>query len=146
MRLIQLTNTNIGAVAAGNNVPLGRTTRLADQRDGCCNAFSVTTSSADTIEITKPGIYSVNFSGSLTAGAAGVLTLTLVGNGVDLYTVSQTVANTATANIHTEFDVRAIANCAAAGGNIPYALQLRLGGIAITGGIGNTIITEEAAG
>lgn len=146
MKLIQITNNAIGAVAAGGFMPLGRVTRLIDNRDGCCNTFNVASSTADIAEITKPGVYNVEFNGSLTTGAAGDLTLTLVGNGVDIYTITQTATQGGTANVHLEYDVRALANCAASGGNIPYNLQLRVGGVALTGGIGNTIITEEAAG
>jgi hypothetical protein len=82
-RILQLTNSTIGAVATNQNVPLGVTTvRYPFDTSNCYPTYTVTSSTSDTLVVNKPGIYQFIYNTSLVAEAAGDITLILKVNGV----------------------------------------------------------------
>lgn len=138
-RLIQLTNSSIGAVAIGTNVPLG----IADINCSCQNCpsvYDVVSSNADVIKVGKSGYYSVKYFASVVAAAAGTLTLSLTVNGTTVYTFSQTAVEGETISIAFERCVYFANNCNAIPNALPGYLAFALDGIAITGGVSTTIV------
>lgn len=89
--LIELTNGNIGAVPAGPLLPIGAITRKVAQEPRCTPTFEVGTTQNNVVTVSEYGIYNVEYTGTLVAGAAGVLTLSLLADGVAIATRSATV-------------------------------------------------------
>lgn len=88
---IQYTNNAGGAVAAGAAIPFG--SRTAGYMCGCQNSslpFIASLGGADTITLNGKGYYDIDYSISAVATAAGLVTISLVANGVTLYSVSET--------------------------------------------------------
>lgn len=141
-KMIQMTNNNVGAVAANGYMPFGVVTRKIANGQNCPTPFYVTTSGADIIELTEPGYYRVTYSASVIAGAAGIIGLTLVTEGNDVYTVSETAAAGDTVNLTLPYEVRVFTNCDSVPTNCPLAVQIQLGDAAITGGTANIIIEK----
>ena len=57
-RLLQLTNTNIGAIATDANMPLGVITVVYPGYDNqCYSTYSITSSTSDTLVINRAGTY-----------------------------------------------------------------------------------------
>ncbi|MBO7158131.1 MAG: hypothetical protein J6W31_05965 [Clostridia bacterium] len=139
-RVIQLTNNNIGAVAIDDFLPLGGITRRIQGKEDCCNTFHVTTSGADTVVINECGNYNITYNASVVAAAAGILSLSLVMNGVTLYTASVTAAAGSTVNITIPYQIRVRPNCASYEVNVPANIQVQLSGVAVTGGASNIIV------
>ena len=139
-RIIELQNDNIGAVAVNAMMPLGRITRRISTTTGSGVPFEISTSGADTIQLTSKGYYKVMYSASVTAAAAGTITLTLLANGQEIYSVSDEVTTPRTVNMTLIKDVRVFANCASCSTNCPVQLQIRLSGAAISGGSSNIIV------
>ena len=139
-RVIELQNDNIGAVAVNGFMPLGRVTRRISKTTGAGVPFSVITSGADTVQRTDKGTYKAIYSASLVVAAAGDVTVTLLANGVPLYSVTETAAGAGTVNLTLPKEVRVFANCAANSTNCPVDLQIQLTGSAITGGKSNFIV------
>lgn len=144
-RLIEMTNSSIGSVAVGKNIPLGRIDRLIDERTPNFSAFNPSTSGADTIQVELPGFWMVNYSISFVAAGGGILTLTLMCNDTTpLYTVSQSVTSGATVNMTLPKEIRTLPNTASTCGNVPVNLSIQLGGVAITSGVSNIIVSGKA--
>ena len=139
---IQLTNTDIGAVAINAYMPLGRVTRRINAPYNYCNTFVVASSTADTVVINDPGFYKVTYSLTATVAAAGTVTSALVINGSEVYSVSQAVADTGPVNITLPYTIRVSPNCDSAPGNVPVSVQIQNTGIALTGESGNLIIEK----
>ena len=138
---IQLSNTTgIGAVAAGDLVPLGAVTRSFMCSGAAQPTFVVGTTGSNTITITDCGVYEVEFNASVVAGAAGVVTLNLTQNGAVVATASQTAtAADDTENLSITYLIRVFPNI---GGfsNAPSTIQVLNTGVALTGGTSNIIV------
>lgn len=144
MKVLQLTNTNISAVAANGYMPLGIiTVRYPTENVNCQPVFTVTSSTSDTIAVNKGGTYRLDYSASLMAAAAGTVTLAVLVNGVSKYTVSATAAAASDLiNLTIPLDLYLPCNCNAAPNNIPANIQIQNTGVALTGGTSNVIITR----
>lgn len=130
-KLIQLTNNNIGATEANEFLPLGIVTRRLNAPVNACSTFQVASSTSDIIYLTEPGYYKVTYSATLTAGAAGSMSVTLVANQNDIYTVSEdATAAEDIINLTLPYVVRVCPNCCSTPANCPMSIQFRLGEIA----------------
>lgn len=143
-RVLQLTNTNIGAVAADTALPLGTITRKL-----CCgnvqgtNTFAIGTSGANFVQLNRTGYYKVTYTLSAVAAAAGAVTVELTQNGTTVATATQTATAAGdTANIALSFVVRVFPNCSSVAVNNPLTLQLTNTGAALTGGVSNFIVEK----
>lgn len=137
-KLIQLTNTNIGATTAGELLPLGLITRKINASGSPCSTFQVASSEADTVYINEPGFYKVTYNATLTAGAAGLMGVTLVANQNNVYSVSEdATAAEDIVNLTLVYVIRVCPNSCSAPYNCPTAIQIRLGDVA-TGVTPNT--------
>lgn len=141
-KLIQITNTNIGAVAVDAFMPLGTITRRYGV-GGTNPTYTTANSNVDTITINDEGYYDITYNASVVAGSAGDLSLTLVTNGVSVYTVTETVASGDTYNMSMPFTVRVYAKQCNAPTNNPMNIQVQLTGVAITGGTANIQIEKR---
>ena len=143
MKVLQLTNTAVPAVATNANMPLGITTvRCPIEPCGCTDVFTVSSSAADTININKSGTYRLDYSASVIATAAGIAVLTVIVNGVDKYSVSATAAVGATVNLTIPLELYIPCNCALTPNNIPAYIQIKNTGVALTSGTSNLIMTK----
>lgn len=140
-RVLQLTNENIGAVAGNALLPLGNITRRI-QEDNCgCSTFNVTSSDNDTVYLNEVGNYNIVYSASLIAGEAGEVSVTLIANGETIYEVGMTVGAVGdVVNLTLPSQVRVCPNCSGIPNRCPLRVQLRLSGVAITGGKANLLI------
>lgn len=130
-KLIQLTNNNIGAIAANTLLPLGNVTRRLNSPDGCCTTFQVTSSTSDTVNLMEPGYYKITYSATLTAGAAGVMSISLLNNGNTVYTVSEdATAAEDIVNLTLPYVIRVCPNCCSSPTNCPVSIQFELGDVA----------------
>jgi hypothetical protein len=140
---IQLTNTAINDVAVDAFVPLGRVTARVNSPYNCCNTFSVTSSTADTVVINTAGFYKITYSLTATAAAAGDVTIALVVNGASVYSVTQAyVADSTGANLTLVYTIRVAPNCSVNDTNVPVTVQLQNTGITLTGETSNLIIEK----
>ena len=140
-RMIQLTNKNIQAVAANALMPLGIITRRVCPRTNCCQTFEVTTSGADTVNITEQGYYRVTYNVSAISAAAGLVSFSLNVGGTSVYIGSATAAAVGdTVNVTIPFMVRAFGNCASLPVNLPLAIQVENTGAALTSAVSNIMI------
>lgn len=140
-RMIQLTNKNIQAVAANTLMPLGSITRRVCPRTNCCQTFEVTTSGADTVNITEQGYYRVTYNVSAISAAAGLVSFSLNVGGTSVYVGSATAAAVGdTVNVTIPFMVRAFGNCASLPVNLPLAIQVENTGAALTSAVSNIMI------
>lgn len=140
-RMIQLTNKNIQAVAANTLMPLGSITRRVCPRTNCCQTFEVTTSGADTVNITEQGYYRVTYNVSAISAAAGLVSFSLNVGGTSVYVGSATAAAVGdTVNVTIPFMVRAFGNCSSLPVNLPLAIQVENTGAALTSAVSNIMI------
>jgi hypothetical protein len=140
---IQLTNTDIGDIAVNAYIPYGNVTRRINTPYNCCNTFTVTSSTSDVIMINDPGFYKISYSLTGMAAAAGDVTIALVTNGSEVYTVSQYVADAAgSVNLTIIYTIRVSPNCSNNPSNTPVSVQIQNTGIALTGVSGNMIIEK----
>lgn len=130
-KLIQLTNTNIGALTANTLIPLGLITRRYNAPMENCGTFEIASSAADTLYITEPGYYKITYSMIATAAAAGVLGVSLVTNQNVVTTVSQDVtAAEDIVDLTLIYVIRVCPNCCSTPTNCPVAVQFKLGDVA----------------
>ena len=140
---IQLTNTEIGDVAVDAYIPYGRVTRRINAPYNCCNTFSVTSSTSDTVTINDTGFYKITYSLTALAEAAGEVTISLVTNGVTVYSVTETAAAAAdSVNLTLPYTIRVCPNCSATPDNVPVSVQIQNTGVALTGVSSNMIIEK----
>ena len=143
-KLIQLTNPGIGVVDTNGYLPLGQITVIYQ---GCCNkpcnTYTVSSSTADTVQVHRPGTYRVVYNASLIATEAGDIVLGLVVNGVTKYTVTVLATAGGAINVTIPFEVYLPSNCASNPNNIPAYVQIQSTGVAITSGTSNLIISKE---
>lgn len=133
-RVLQLTNTATGAVAVTNFMPLGIITRRINRCEANVNTFTTSTTGTNLVTINECGNYDVTYNASLIAAAAGVLIVTLVVNGVNVYSSSATVVTGATVNLTIPYQIRVLPNCPSNPSNNPVNVQIQLNGVGITGG------------
>ena len=141
-RVLQLTNNNIGTIAVGSNMPLGRITRKL-----CCGnvgtrTFDISTSNADTVTLNEKGNYNVLYNVSFIPSGAEVIKFTLYANDVEMYSVSRSVAAATTYNITLPYQVRVLDNCPSCTTNNPLQLQLRVSGVGVASGSSNLLIEK----
>lgn len=138
-KMIQMTNKNIGVVAANALIPFGTITRRIDCGN-CYSAFTISSSNTDTITINEEGYYQITYSITDVATAVGVNSITLIVNGVDTYTVGETVAVAGDAiNLTLPYVVRVFRRCDNVATNNPMTIQVRADD-AITSATANIII------
>jgi hypothetical protein len=131
-KLIQLTNNNIPALPADSFLPLGSITRRYNVSCDNCNTFEVTSSSSDTLTISEPGYYKVTYSGTMTAAAAGNISVSLISNQNTVYTVSEeATAAEDIVNITLIYVIRVCPNCCSSPLNCPTSIQFKLGDVAL---------------
>jgi hypothetical protein len=144
-KLIQLTNTNIGALDANEFVPLGTITRKINAPAGESSAFEVATTGANIVYLNDPGYYKITYTGTLTAAAAGTLGITLVANNNAIITASEeATAAEDVVNITLIYVIRVCPNSCATPFNCPTSIQIQLGDVALgatpASSIGNLVI------
>ena len=140
---IQITNENIGAIAANEYLPYGRVTRRINAPYNCCNTFVVTSSTDNTVVLNDLGFYKVTYSLTAEAGAVGDVTIGLVVNGTTVYSVSVAAAAEGdSVNVTLPYTIRACSNCTAAPETSPVSLQIQNTGVALTAGTSNIIIEK----
>jgi hypothetical protein len=124
-KILQLTNSTIGAISTNGNMPLGVTTVVYPfDSSNCYPTYTVTSSTSDTLVINKAGTYKFVYNASVVATAAGLVTLALIVNGVSKYTVSVTATEAGTVNITIPYEVYVPCNCASAPNNVPAYIQV----------------------
>ena len=142
-RVLQLTNTNIGAVAIDEFMPFGNITRKISSGNNCCQTFNVATTGADTIVLNEPGNYRITYNASLTAGAAGEIGVALLSNGNQVYSVDSSVGGEGSVvNLNLPYEVRVCPNSCAVPNNCPMTIQIKLTGVAITAGTSNILVEK----
>lgn len=142
-RVLQLTNNNISAVAIDDLMPFGNITRKISSGNNCCQTFNVSTTGADTIILNETGNYRIEYSASLTAGAAGEIGVSLISNGNEVYSVSASVGGAGSvANLTLPYEVRVCPNSCAVPNNCPMTIQVKLTGVAITAGTSNILVEK----
>jgi hypothetical protein len=140
-RVLQLTNSSVGAVATSSTMPFGTITRRV-QNAKTCATFGTVTSGADTVYLNETGNYNVTYSASLVAEAAGIVSAALSVNGTQVYTVSATAAAAGdTVNITLPYQIRVCSN-GVASANVPATVQIVLTGGDVTGGTSNLIVEK----
>lgn len=140
-RVIQLTNTNIGAVAVTNLLPLGVITRRVNKNScGENPTFSTSTTGTNIVTVNECGNYRVSYSLNGVASAAGIAIATLQVNGTNVYSVSATVDAGDTFNLTLPYEIRVLPNSACTPNNNPVNITLQLNGVGITGGSSNLLV------
>lgn len=139
---IQLTNLNIGDVAVDAYIPYGRVTRRINAPYNCCNTFTVTSSTDDTIMINDTGFYKITYSLTALAESEGDVTISLVTNGTTIYSVTESASAAATVNVTLPYTIRVCPNCSSTPDNVPVAVQIQNTGVALTGVSSNMIIEK----
>lgn len=142
-KLIQLTNTEIENVATDAFIPFGKVTRRINTPIDCCNTFVMSSSAPDSITVQDAGFYKITYTLTAMAAAAGEISVTLVTNGTDVYTVSQYLAEADNSVTLTfSYTIRVCPNCSAAPTSVPVKVQIQNAGVALTGTSSNIIIEK----
>lgn len=143
MRVLQLTNTNISTVVVDGFIPLGITSiQYPTANCNSCEVFTVTSSNADTLVIHKSGTYRLDYNASVVATDAGTVTLEVLVNNAEKYSVSATAAEGDTVNLSIPVDFYIPCNCNTLPNSVPAYVQIKNTGVALTSGIGNMIVTR----
>jgi hypothetical protein len=143
-RILQLTNTNIGAITTNSNIPLGVITVVHPfDVDNCFPTYTVTSSTSDTLVINKPGTYNFIYNASVLAADAGNVILSIVVNGVTKYSVTETLTAAGTVSLTIPYEIYVPCNCASAPNNVPTYIQVQSTGVALTSGTSNLIVSKE---
>ena len=140
MKMIQLTNGSIGAIAIDAYIPMGTITRRIDCSPNAAT-FVTGNSTADTITITDDGYYNITYSLTAVADAAGVANTSLVINGTPVYTVGTTTTAGGTYTITLPYVVRVFRRCDNMATNNPMTVQVTTDA-AITSGTSNIIVEK----
>lgn len=140
-RFLQLTNNNIGAVAAATVLPLGVMSRKKICQSSCTPTVEVSTTANNVVYLNEPGYYKITYTGYLTAGAAGNIVVNLELNSVVVATATVTATAAGTVPVSIVFVTRVLKNCCGGAVASPInAIQFRNAGVAITGGTSNILI------
>lgn len=142
-KMIQLTNTSVGAIATNGFMPLGVVTRKINGEKCPSETFNVNTSGANIIYINEKGYYEIIYNASLIATAAGNVTIELIANGNTIYSVVETATEGEEVNITLAYVVRAFSNCASCANNLPLSIQIKSTGVALTNGTSNIILQRR---
>lgn len=122
-KLIQLTNSAIGAVEVDSFMPLGIITTIYPSYSQTYYSggpvYTVTSSTSDTLQVNKSGTYKIIYNASVVATAAGDVTLGLIVNGTSRYSVTETATEAGTVNLTIPFEVYIPGNCCTSPINIP---------------------------
>lgn len=143
-RLFQLTNSNIGPIAANTLLPVGIMTRQIKKDSACTPTFTVTTSVNNAVYINESGFYKITYQGYLTVAAAGNIVVQLQINGVTMATATVTASGAGTFLVSITFVTRAFNNCCSNSTNLPILVQFLNSGIALTGGNSNLIVERTS--
>ena len=142
-KVIQLTNTNIGAVAVNKMMPFGKVTRKLNCKNYDSIPFTIETSGANVVVINECGYYKVTYSASVISSDNGLITMNLLVNGANVYSVSETASATANnVNLTLPYEIRVLPNQLQNANSVPVDIQIQLSGTAITGGTANIIIEK----
>ena len=133
--LIQVTNPSIGAVALNGAIPLGLVTLNANCNCGQNQTLvAQAVSNVSQIEINRSGKFELSYLPSVTAAAAGTVTINLVVNGVTINSISAAVgAGTATV-IPLNYIIQV--------SNVPTVVKFVVTGSALTGGTSNLVVRQ----
>jgi hypothetical protein len=125
-KILQLTNSAIGAITTDSNIPLGVATVIYPfDTNNCFPTYTVQSSSSDTLVVNKPGTYNFIYSASVVADEVGNVTFAVKVNGVSKYSVSSTVATAgSTINLTIPFEIYVPCNCASVPNNVPAYIQV----------------------
>ena len=142
MRVLQLTDVNIGAVSVNALMPLGTVTRKY-----CCgtagrNTFAVSTSGANTITLNDSGYYKVDYTASVTTGTTGTLALNLLVNGSTVVTAAETITTAGTKSVALSYVVRVLPCSCAVATPVTIQVQNASTSVALTGGTSNIIVEK----
>lgn len=143
MRILQLTNPNIGAVAVDSLMPLGAVTRKY-----CCgtagqNTFTVSTTGSNTITLNERGYYKITYSATVVAGAVGAVTLNLLVNGDTVLTKSETATAIGDfVDITIPYVVRVLPSCPINVNTLTIQVENADTSVAITDGTSNIIVEK----
>jgi hypothetical protein len=143
-RILQLTNSTIGAVTTNSKMPLGVTTVIYPYDiSNCYPTYTVSSSSADTLVINNPGTYNFTYSASVVATDAGNVVLGILVNGTTKYSVTAQAAAGGTVNLTIPYEIYVPSNCQSAPSNVPAYIQVQNTGVALTSGTSNLIVSKE---
>lgn len=140
-KLLQLTNSTIGAVAVNANMPLGKMTRRIVNIPTCQQTIETSSTTDNIAVVNQAGIYRVTYTASVTVAAAGDIVLALNVNGNQVTSATVTAAAAGTFPITLDYETRAFCNCPAVSSNLPAQIEIVNTGIALTGGNSNLIIS-----
>lgn len=140
-RVLQMTNTSVGAVAVNEFMPFGVITRRVNRNvDTEIPTFSISSTGTNIITVNECGNYDVTYSVSAVASAAGIITMNLLINGANVYAVSETASSGDTINLTLPYQIRVLPNSCSTPNNNPVNIQIELTGVAITGGTSNIVV------
>lgn len=144
MKVLQLTNSAIGTVAAASYMPFGTITvnYPCNVQSNCVPTFSITSSNSNTIQINRAGTYRIDYTASVVAADAGNILLNILLNGTTKYTATVTATAATTYTITFSYDVYVPGNCCTNPLSVPAALQIQNAGVALTSGTSNVIVTR----
>ena len=148
-KLIQLTNNNILNIAENTYLPLGTVTRRVNSTTDNFATFDVASSYADTVTITEPGYYKVTYNGTLSAAAAGIVSVAMLANTSTVFSVMETAAaENDLVNITLEYVLRVCPNCCSSPYNFPVNINFELGDTALSATTVSTsnVIVEKVYG
>ena len=142
MKILQLTNTAIGAVPVDTLMPLGAVTRKR-----CCgtagqNTFAVSTTGSNTITLNDSGYYEIIYSASLLATAAGNVVLNLLVNGETVLTKTETASAAGFVDITIPYVVRVLPSCPINPSALTIQVENADTSVAITDGTSNIIVEK----
>lgn len=143
-KLLQMTNNAIGAVAVNGLVPLGAITRRIANSAGCGVPFEVTTSGADTVNLTAPGYYRITYKLTAVSAAAGVVRANLLAGGNIVQSAAMSAADGATITLNIPYVVRVFNNCGSMPTNYPMPIQIQIATTGIASGESNLIVERVA--
>jgi hypothetical protein len=142
-KLIQLTNTTVGAVDVNENIPFGTVTRRINAPYSCCNTFVLASSNTDTVTINDTGFYKITYSLSAVTAAAGTVTTSLMINGTSVYSVSAYAADAdSPVNVTLPYVIRVCPSGTTNAVVSPVTVQVQNSGAALTGNTSNIIIEK----
>ena len=142
MRILQLTNTDIGAVAVDTLMPLGAVTRKYCCGNSGQNTFNVSTTGSNTITLNERGYYKIIYSASLLATAAGAVTLNLLVNGETVITKTETASAAGFVDITIPYVVRVLPSCPINSSALTIQVENDADSVAITTGVSNIIVEK----
>ena len=142
MKILQLTNTAIGAVPVDTLMPLGTVTRKRCCGNAGQNTFAVSTTGSNTITLNDSGYYQITYSASILAGAAGNVVLNLLVNGETVLTKTETASAAGFVDITIPYVVRVLPSCPINPSALTIQVENADTSVAITDGTSNIIVEK----